>query len=90
MGSDYGCGLDTADIRGGARTCTTTQPASGVYTPGYHLAGTPTNGTCKPVGALSGTVAPTRRTHALLPPLTPAPGWTRTGSPDKFKVSAQA
>jgi hypothetical protein len=59
MGSDYGCGLDTADIHGGARTCTTTQPASGVYTPGYHLAGTPTNGTCKPVGTLAGTIAPT-------------------------------
>jgi hypothetical protein len=59
MGSDYGCGLDTADLRGGARTCTTTQPTSGVYVPGYHLTGQPTNGACKPVSALSGTVTPT-------------------------------
>jgi hypothetical protein len=59
MGSDFGCGIDTADIKGGARVCTTTQPTSGVYVPGYHLAGTPTNGTCKPTSALTGAVTPT-------------------------------
>jgi hypothetical protein len=59
MGSDYGCGLDTADIKGGARTCTTTQPTSGVYVPGYHVAGAPTAGACKPTSVLSGTLAPT-------------------------------
>jgi hypothetical protein len=59
MGSDYGCGLDTADLRGGARTCTTTQPTSGVYVPGYHLTGTPTSGACRPLSALSGTATPT-------------------------------
>ena len=58
MGSDYSCGIDTADLHGGARTCATTQPTSGVYVPGYHLTGTPTNGTCKPVGTLAGTVTP--------------------------------
>jgi hypothetical protein len=68
MGSDYSCGLDTADIHGGARTCTTTQATSGVYTPGYHLAGTPTNGTCKPVSTLSGTLTGTgSRTLCCLP-----------------------
>ena len=59
MGSDYSCGIDTADLHGGARACTTTQPTSGVYVPGYHLTGTPTNGTCKPVSALAGTLTPT-------------------------------
>ena len=59
MGSDYGCGIDTADVKGGARVCTTTQPTSGVYVPGYHLVGAPTNGTCKPASALTGTIVPT-------------------------------
>jgi len=59
MGSDYGCGIETADLKGGTRVCTTTQPTSGVYVPGYHLAGAPTNGTCKPTSALTGTIVAT-------------------------------
>ncbi|HVU52542.1 MAG TPA: hypothetical protein VHL80_17805 [Polyangia bacterium] len=59
MGSDYGCGLDTADLKGGARVCTTAQPTSGVYAPGYHLSGVPTNGACKPTSALTGSVTAT-------------------------------
>jgi hypothetical protein len=58
MGSDYACTAHTADIKGGAHTCTTSQP-TGVYVPGYHLTGSPTNGTCKPASALSGAVTPT-------------------------------
>jgi hypothetical protein len=58
MGSDYGCGVDFADIHGGARTCETAQ-AGGVYTPGYHLAGVPAAGSCTPQSAVSGTITPT-------------------------------
>ena len=62
MGSDYACGVDTADIHGGARACVAS--STGVYVPGYHLAGAPTNGTCKPASALSGTLGPSGG-HAL-------------------------
>jgi hypothetical protein len=57
MGSDYSCGVDMADIKAGAPTCMTKQ-ANGVYTPGYQLLGTPTNGTCTPASTVSGTVTP--------------------------------
>jgi hypothetical protein len=59
LGSDQQCGLDTADVFGGSRTCTTTQPQTGVSAPGYHLAGTLTDGTCKPTSALTGALTPT-------------------------------
>jgi hypothetical protein len=58
MGSDYSCGVDMEDIKGGARNCMPTQ-TTGVYVPGYHLTGTPTNGTCNPASGLSGPLTPT-------------------------------
>jgi hypothetical protein len=58
LGSDSQCTIDAADVLGGSRTCMTTQPQTGVSTPGYHLAGTVADGTCKPRSALSGALAP--------------------------------
>jgi hypothetical protein len=62
MGSDSSCGVDTADVHGGARACVASP--TGVAVPGYHLAGAPTNGACKPASVLSGTLAPSGG-HAL-------------------------
>jgi len=65
MGSDYSCGVDMADIKGGQRNCTTKQPASGVYTPGYALVGTPNNGTCTPSSSVSGGAVTPTGGHSL-------------------------
>jgi hypothetical protein len=52
MGSDYGCGVDYDDLRGGAASCAT--QAFGVYVPGYKIVGAPTAPTCTPTSATSG------------------------------------
>jgi uncharacterized membrane protein YgcG len=57
MGSDYSCGVNSAEVGGNARTCNV--PMFGVYTPGFQVLGAPAAPTCNAVSALSGTLSPT-------------------------------
>jgi hypothetical protein len=66
MGSDYSCGVDYADIKGGKATCAT--QSFGVYVPGYQIVGTPTPPTCTPTSSVTGFLTPTGgRTVCCLP-----------------------